>query len=428
MPFDVGNILGTLFDFIVRLVQLTWWIVLPLFLFLKVKPLYLKWKRSNYLGSLDWVNLEIGLPQDVLKTPKAMENVLEGLHGAWSKVDLRSKWSMGKVPDYFSLEMIGTNGDLRFIVRAQRQHRNFVESKIYSQYPDAEITEIDDYTEDLPPDLPGREYDLWGGDFELSKDAPYPLKTYIDFEDVEEERRLDPVSQFAENISKMEEGEHLWLQFLITPVLTEIEGEANKVRDELAGRKSSSSSGFGPGIVQIISDFFVDLIRAFAESAPDLTREYEGRQKTSQESIDIQKLTPGEQRALEKVEMKASKLHFHTNIRALYLARKDVWKAENIASLNGFFKQFTAYNMLQPNSQTIPSSSLMFFQNKRNYLRKRRAFVAYKKRMFGSSTKPYALNVEELATLYHLPGRVVSAPFMPRKPSKTSEPPRGLPT
>jgi len=37
------------------------------------------------------------------------------------------------------------------------------------------------------------------------------------------------------------------------------------------------------------------------------------------------------------------------------------------------------------------------------------------------------LNTEELATLYHLPGLAVRAPFLPRVESKKGQPPAPLP-
>ena len=66
------------------------------------------------------------------------------------------------------------------------------ESKIYSQYPDAQVEEVSDYMDEIPPDVPSRDYDLWGADFVLvKKNWLYPLRTYVDYEDIEEERRID---------------------------------------------------------------------------------------------------------------------------------------------------------------------------------------------------------------------------------------------
>jgi len=42
--------------------------------------------------------------------------------------------------------------------------------------------------------------------------------------------------------------------------------------------------------------------------------------------------------------------------------------------------------------------------------------------------EPFVLNTEELATLYHFPGRVAETPTFGRIESKKSEPPVNLPT
>jgi hypothetical protein len=42
-------------------------------------------------------------------------------------------------------------------------------------------------------------------------------------------------------------------------------------------------------------------------------------------------------------------------------------------------------------------------------------------------SRPIVLNTEEMASLFHFPGAVVSSPTMPRMQSKQAEPPINLP-
>ena len=141
-------------------------------------------------------------------------------------------------------------------------------------------------------------------------------------------------------------------------------------------------------------------------------------------------LTPGEREAIEAIEQKNSKVGFFTSIRGVYIGRRDVMNKANIAGMHGFFRQYANQNLnsFRPDSKTFPKSSFVFFPNTRKQIRKRRIMMAYRGRMLGFLSKPYFLNVEELASLFHLPGRVVTAPMMPRTPSRRAEPPRGLPT
>ena len=69
---------------------------------------------------------------------------------------------------------------------------------------------------------------------------------------------------------------------------------------------------------------------------------------------------------------------------------------------------------------------------RRLFLRKRRMFRNYIKRLpplFPLKGGKFILNTEELATMFHFPGRAVApAPFVPRVEAKRGEAPPGLPT
>ena len=117
-----------------------------------------------------------------------------------------------------SFEMTGHAGGIRFYVRIPAQFRNMIESAIYSQYPDIEIVEAEDYVNIMPSVLPNKIYDLWGNNFILTKPNAYPIQTYPYFEDITKEKRLDPVAVITEALSKTKEDEMSWIQLLIRPV------------------------------------------------------------------------------------------------------------------------------------------------------------------------------------------------------------------
>lgn len=413
----VAEAISTVIIIMFQVLKATWWIVIPVVIFLRVKPLWLISKNIEYAKTLEWILLEIILPPEVEKTPKAMENVLAGIHGAWSPTKGRAKWLQGKFVDRFSFEMAGIDGELHFYVRCQTAQRDFVESKIFSQYPDAEIYEVEDYTKILPSELPNKDYDLWGADYVLAEDWAYPILTHIDFEDKEEERRLDPLSQFAELVSKMDKGEYVWMQFVAAPVVSEIAGKAQVVIDNEVGRKKSKPAGVGTEVAS-----FVQNMQEYYMSR-ELTPRSGGEPGTE---VNMQKLTPGEHKKIERMEIKASKVSFSITIRVLYIARKDVYHKAHIPAIQGFFNQFASgINSFKP--EATPSNSIIFFKKQRNFFRKSNLAAAYTGRFLGVLSKPYILNIEELATLYHYPGRVVRAPLMPRISSRTAEPPKGLP-
>lgn len=420
MPFF--DIVSLIFETLFLAIKAAWWVAVPLFLVSKIKRYYLLYKIIKYFRKLQFVLLEITLPPDVLKTPKAMENVFAGMHGSWTDLTFRDRWVKGEVQDRFSLEIIGENGELHFYIRCLARQRNFIESTIYAQYPDAALREVEDYAQHLPPDLPNKDYDLWGADFILNNTQWYPIRTYFEFEDIAEERRLDPISQLAEMVAHMQTGEHLWIQIIISPVLTEVRGKWKETVDDMLGRKAPAPIG----LFLEIFDFFSALYQVMIEGKEAPPR----REAEIVKPREVIHLTPGERETLEAVERKNSKVGYMTTIRGIYIARRDVMNKANIAGMHGFFRQFAhlGANSFRPDSKTFPKSSFIVFPEMRKYIRKRRLIMAYRFRFLGFLSKPYFLNIEEVASLFHLPGRVVTAPFVPRVPARRAEPPRGLPT
>ena len=151
------------------------------------------------------------------------------------------------------------------------------------------------------------------------------------------------------------------------------------------------------------------------------------------------KLTPGEKEVLMGLEDKIAKRCFKCYIRFVYLAKKENYFGGAKAIPFGFFNQFATENLnsFRPWTKTLTKvkrhSWLGIFRLRRVYVKKRRLFFRYINRMPPLFPKPsgkssFILNTEELATIFHFPGRVVApAPFVSRVESKRGEAPPGLP-
>ena len=92
--------------------------------------------------------------------------------------DWYEKWWEGHFQKTLSLEIISIGGDIRFILKVPAPVRNLVESSIYAQYPEIEIVEVEDYTKNVPQDIPNDKWDLWGCDYETIKPDIYPISVY----------------------------------------------------------------------------------------------------------------------------------------------------------------------------------------------------------------------------------------------------------
>ena len=142
------------------------------------------------------------------------------------------------------------------------------------------------------------------------------------------------------------------------------------------------------------------------------------------------RLSPGELDKLKAMERKGTKLGFEANARFIYLAKKDVFsKAKGVAGMFGVLKQCGEYNSIAKPNKKSKTKVTFFMVKRRSSFRKRKLMRMYKRRLFPTHRKAYVLNTEEIATLYHFPGRMAApAPFVPRIYSKKGEPPPTLPT
>ncbi|MDD5547377.1 MAG: hypothetical protein PHN74_00540 [Candidatus Pacebacteria bacterium] len=249
------------------------------------------------------------------------------------------------------------------------------------------------------------------------------------FEENVEERRLDPVSAITEVMSRLKEGEAIWLQLLIKPVSDKWKKGGEEIRDKIMQRKKDKKKGPLEEFADGIFHFFRNLTKGAVEP-PDWPEK-----KKSEEKLKMLVLSPGEREVLERVEAKIAKLGFESMIRFVYIDKKDSFTPMNVSAVTGAFKQFNTQNLnsfkMDGDTRTAVTdrkfTTKSWFRKKKIYFRKRKIFDWYKLRGF-SSSKPYpVLNAEELATIFHFPITSVGAPLLRRLETRKGEPPHGLP-
>ena len=134
---------------------------------------------------------------------------------------------------------------------------------------------------------------------------------------------------------------------------------------------------------------------------------------------------------MEAIEHKAAKIGFKTKIRAVYIARKDVFlKARGPYGLVGSIKQVNTedLNSLKPDYKKVGTKTKYIWTTTRTNWRRVKIMRAYKARSNWRGFHGYVLNTEELATLWHFPvAEAVKAPLVKKAESKRGEPPIELP-
>ena len=412
------------------------WIFIPFILWKPAFYLWLWWRRELFWGKQKSILLEIKLPKESLKPIRAMEQVLAGLwQGFWDPPRPWEKLWDGKTSLGFQIEITSIEGITHFYIRCPDYRKDVVEANIYSQYPEAEVSLAEDYTKNIPHNIPNKDWDVWGSDYCFIKPNPYPIKTYRQFEtesEKEEEKRVDPIASLFECLAKLKKGEQAWIQLQASSLAQEAvdpflkQGEA--IKDKLAKRTNE-----------------IKAQKPMAQEAAEILITGRVPEEKKEEKFELiapeLRLTPGEREIIEEVEKKISKPVFECSMRFLFLGQRELWFKPNLRLFLAHFGNYVTQNLnsLVPLGRTISKvyskPPLSILDERRLYLRKRKIFRLYLDRFppyFPLSatynTGVFILNIEELASLFHFPSRrVAPAPGISRVEAKKGEAPSELP-
>lgn len=415
---------------VLSIIGRTWFLWLPVFSFLVLKEMWRRYVRASFIFSKKYILLEIKVPREVAKSPKAMESILAGIHGTRRLGNLIEQWRDGWVTAWFSLEIVGDSNGVHFYIWTQDFFKRMIESQIYAQYPQAEIKVVEDYTKNMPEALPNNEWNVWGSELTLTKPDAYPIKTYEEFtlEDIstkEEGRKIDPLSALIEFLGVLKPGEKIWIQYLTQPADDKWKKEGDALIAKMVGKTVKTK----PNIIQQLFgglDFLVSSVFSLGATAAK-------PKKDSSQFPRMMALTPGEREVVDSVEKNMAKLGFEVCIRWIYLARREDYNLIAVPGIMGVFKQFASQNLNSFGlNKKITTSVDYWLVNYRNTKRKIRLYNSYRLRSvfhapYKARSKPFILSTSEFATAYHFPGEVVSAPAMERIEAKRGSPPPNLP-
>ncbi|MDP3982442.1 MAG: hypothetical protein Q8P70_02775 [bacterium] len=426
--------IGPIFGFFFTTLATWWWVFPPFLLYKKTLVWWLWWRQDIYSSKQESIMLEIRMPSEVEKPFRAMENVFSSLIQMHDPPDFKEKWFEGKSQWRLAIEIVSFEGSIHFYLRIRKPLRKFIESAIYSQYPNAEIFDAEDYAKKMPSTLPNKEWEIWGTALKLGKPDIFSIKTYSQFfeESVQtkEEKRIDPMSALMEGLATIGQGEQLWMQILIKPPedASPLPDVAKEYADKMYAEKKAGKKKKG-------ATFFDDTGSVMRHL---LTGQAPEQAKESSEKFSLIMLSPQEDQELKAIAEKSSKPVFHTSIRFLYAAKRENYFGPAKAIPLSYFRQFATENLntLKPLMSTFTKSSTVatWYKDERiTYLKKRRLFRNYVLRvppLFPHSNDGvFFLNIEELATIFHFMGQSVldSAMSVPRVESKKSPPPSNLP-
>ncbi|MBI4085560.1 MAG: hypothetical protein HY432_03615 [Candidatus Liptonbacteria bacterium] len=451
MPQDVFNQLG---QFFAELGYIVWNFiepVWPILAFAILLPLaysaWFAWRKFIYKKNIRYILLEIKMPREIKKNPKAMEQVFTAVHslrnapGTWLE-----KWWDGEVTRPYSFELVTFGGETHFYIRLYYKQKSLMEAAFLSYYPDLELVEVDDYVSRLPgniDELQKQGYDLWGTEVILARESAYPIKAYEKFESPDEDKQYDTMSSYFELFSSLKKEEIICFQIIIAPKGHEWAERWQGLLQKLNERKSEAKE-------KLTTD--VSFPGGFPGPLPKFDIKRAGEDDNTLFRTAFR--TPGETDILKAVGNNLSKPAFDTLIRFVYLSPKTMYM-DSIPrrGIRGILNQFTAIdlNSFDFNNPTAVGTGrvLLFhfphvFPTKRSLSRKAKNLYNYINRVIPEEnfigrlitsrffswsfpSKRFEMNTECLATIFHPPTVLsLTAPHIERVESKKGGPPAGL--
>lgn len=388
---------------------------------------WLFWIREKFKHQVPHQMYKVEVPQNNEQSMKAVEQIFVQIYGTYNVPDWWEKWWLGFVQEEFALEIVSDGGYITYYVRTPTYYKEVMQAAFYSHYPDAILTETDDYTKDITVDMINSgKIKVWGSEMKLEREDVTPIKTYPGFEHTLTQKAVDPMANILEFMSRMQPGERLWYQILIQPTdLVQLKQRAKEAIDAIV--EPTGAGHVGPDIV----DHVHKLILAGLEFVHKIL--FGGEEAASDSHIDRlverQRLTTPEREFVEEVDRKSSRWPFHSKVRFMYFAAPNIWdgKKARRGMLGGlrlyrFINAFAEGRLTRTDWGTLPYRYV--FPEPRLVRRARRMFWGYRSRdMERGEHEGFVLSTEEIAALFHFPSLDVRAPFVAKAQTRGVEPP-----
>ena len=367
---------------------LQWYVWLPVVAILG----YLTWRNYQRIDAVKAVEstlLILEIPKTNDKSEMAAEQLFASLHGILrDKAELKLN---GGIQEHLSFEIASVNGQIRFYVWVPKTLQSFVEGQIYAQYPTVQIHEADEdyvshernhsivYTSEIVP----------------TASEFLPIKTFQSFE-------VDPLAGITGTLAKLEStGEEIWIQVLVRPIADEWHKSADSWIKTVKNGGGGNPFGF--------------LIDGRGFDAKWLFGLLEALWKPPEQGVGgaaaPKELSERDKTRISEAEKKATKLGYQVKIRLAYLGESSTNAKLQMQAIVGTFKQYNSTNL---NGFKIAGASF-----------RSEDLAKYRSRLF--IDRGYILNIEELASVFHLPHTNVETPNIVWASSKTAEPPAKLP-
>lgn len=384
--------------------------------------------QTRFVNNTKHILLAIDVPRENEQTPKAVEHIFSHLHGIQKKPNAWEKYRDGYVQPTITLELISIGGYIQYLIRCPVVNRDLIEASIYAQYPNAEISEVEDYTKDIKAVFPNDDFDMWGCEFALTNKEAYPIRTYPLWEHSLTQTFLDPMASMLEIMGRLQPEEQMWFQWVLSPTANDKWRKRGlDLINKLIGAKSKKSTTGMETLITAPGQLALGTYNTLTRTLFEPGQEGSSKKDNDPPSMMLH-LPPNVRAVVEAVGMKISKLGFETKFRGIYIGKKGIFTKARVPGMLGAVKQFSTMDLngFKPDKTMKTSRDYFFVERKLNTI-KRRILLGYKYRSTWSGRSKYVLNIEELASVWHFPVITVKAPQVKKTEAKRGEPPVALP-
>lgn len=382
---------------------------MPIILVVVFANLWMDYVRTQQIINTEYTLLEIVIPTEITQSPLAMETVLNVMYHTGEPAEFIERYWDGKTNPQFSLEIVSFEGTVRFFVRTRTKLKDFVTAQLYAHYPTVEIQEVDDYMDRLRYDKDTME--LFGIETKLLKPDPYPIKTYVEFgldKETKEEYKVDPINSIIEFMGSLGKGEYCLFQLIIRSHEKKVKGK---------------------------EDLLVWQHGAQAEVDKILRRDPKTKSseaKTEEGYPVFPSFSDEERRVADAILRNTAKKPFESGVRIIYMAYKDNFRTGLRNALPTMMRSFESHglNGFKPIFRTVFVWKWQDPFGTRKLFRRKEIYEAYRWRSYLQAPyeRPfYILSAEEVASVFHFPGRVAQTPTLTRSPTKKAGAPSNLP-
>lgn len=348
--------------------------------------------------TMNWVFLEIQMPKEQLENEQKQKGdeekknliaVAEQLFTTLAEIGGHD--SLFKPKEYISFEIACVNKKIGFYVNCPKDLVDIVEKQIHSQYPHAYIEQTKGYN---PFQDKGS---VEAAELVPTKKYFYPIRTYKTMES-------DPLGALSNAMSKLDENEGAAIQFIVSPAGHGWQSKPRHMALEIQQGKNPHTVEKGVAY-QVFREFTHGIGAGLM--GKDSSKEKGSRHDLSGTHSPIQ-LTPMQQEIVKRLEEKASRSGYYTNIR---IVASSIHPGAASMHLKNISAAFLQYNMPPFNG----------FQVKRK--NKDDVVKDYIFRVFRKYWKKAIFNTEELASLWHLPTPLIDTPNIKWLTSRKAPPP-----